>query len=480
MNVTRNVLPWLCVVGVAAGCAHFQPQPLVPEKSAAQFDARRLDDPGLKDFMTQNAAAPVAWPLEEWDLNSLALAAFYFHPDLAVARAQWRVAKAGVVTAGARPNPSVTFSPGYDDQIPDNPSPWIIPVTLDIPIETAGKRAKRIAEAQKAAEAARWSFVSAAWQIRAGVRENLKELNVARRRAEFLEKEFAIQTNMVGVLQSRLDAGAIARPELTLAQIALHKTQLDLGDARSKQADALAGLAQALGVSLGALERVKIESDSGDADSVESETLTSAAARGVALRGRADILGALADYAAAEAELQLQIARQYPDLHLGPAYAWNQGSAGDNEWSLGATLELPILDQNQGPIAEAEAQRKLSAAKFAALQAQICGQIDRAVAAVRVARDQLQMGKKLIDAEQQQLKSAEVELQAGAGDRLDVLNAQLESANAALTQLDGEEKLQAALGSLEDALQSPANRIAAAIKKISTEDTVPSVKGNQP
>jgi len=406
-------------------------------------------------------------------LNSLTLAAFYFHPDLAVARAQWQAAQAGALTAGARPNPSVSFSPSYDTQIPNNPSPWIIPVTFDIPIETGGKRAKRIAEAEQAAESARWSFVSAAWQIRTGVRASLLDLGFATRHAELLARQFAAQTNIAGLLQGRFEAGAIAHPELTVAQIALHKTQLDLSDAQSKQADARARLAQSVGVTLAALEGVKLDFSFSDGD---PDRLTSAAVRGLALRERADVLGALADYAAAEADLRLQIAKQYPDLHLGPAYAWNNGNASDNQWTLGATLELPLLDQNQGPIAEAEAHRKLAAAKFVALQAQVCAQIDRAVAGVRVAREQLQTGQELLDAEQQQLKSAEAQLQAGAAERLDVLNTQLESASAALIQLDNENKLQSALGALEDAVQSPADRLAAAIRKMSAENA----KGSQP
>jgi outer membrane protein TolC len=457
-----------CLLGSAilAGCAHFQPQPLAPEQSAAQFDGRRLDDEGLKAFITQDSGAPVRWPPARWDLNTLTLAAFYFHPDLAVARAQWRVAEAGRVTAGARPNPSVSFSPAYDNQIPNNPSPWLIPVTFDLPIETAGKRGQRMAEAEKAAEAARWGFVSAAWQIRGGVRASLLDYSLAGRRADLLQQQWSAQTNIVRRLQARLEAGAVTRPELTLVQIAAHKTQLDLGDARARQADARSRLAQALGVSLAALEGVKLAFDfSAEAPAA----LTAADARGVALRQRADILGALANYAAAEADLRLQVARQYPDLHLGPGYAWNNGNAGDNQWSLGLTLELPILDQNQGPIAEAEAQRKLAAAKFAALQAQVCGQIDRALAAVQVAREQLQTSAKLLAAEKQQEQSAEAQLQAGAADSLEVLNAQLESANAALAALDNEEKLQSALGALEDAMQEPADSLAIVIQKMTAK-----------
>jgi outer membrane protein, heavy metal efflux system len=468
VSVRLKIWPLLCGIFAVAGCAHFAPQPLSPAQTATRLDARRLDDSGLEKFLApQLGSAPQTWPRPTWDLNSLTLAAFYFHPDLAVARAQWQVAAAGTLTAGARPNPSVSFSPSYDTQIPNNPSPWIIPVTFDIPLETAGKRAKRMAEAEQVAESARWSFVSAAWQIRGGVRASLLDLGMAGRRAELLQQQFATQTEIVKLLQDRFNAGAIARPELTLAQIALNKTQLDLSDAQSKKADARSRLAQALGVSLAALDGVNLQFDF---STTVPETFTTTDARNIALRGRADILGALADYAAEEADLRLQIARQYPDLHLGPGYAWNNGNAGDNQWILGATLELPILDQNQGPIAEAEARRKLAAAKFIALQAQIGGAIDRAVAGVRVAREQVQTGEKMIAAERQQQQAAEAQLQAGAGERLDLLNAQLETSNAALTQLDNEAKLQSAIGALEDALQSPTDQFAAAIQKISTEN----------
>jgi cobalt-zinc-cadmium efflux system outer membrane protein len=283
-----------------------------------------------------------------------------------------------------------------------------------------------------------------------------------------LQKQFAAQQQIVERLRQRFDAGAISRAELTPPQIALNKTQIDLNDAQSKQAEARSRLAEALGLSAAALDGGEFNFDF-SARGVKQ--LTSAEARRVALQSRSDILAALADYAAAEAGLRLEIAKQFPDVHLNPGYQFDQG---DNKWSLGLTVELPILNQNQGAIAEAEARRKLSAAKFVALQAQAIGEIDRAVAGWRVAGEQLKTGNSLFDAEQQQQKSAEAQLAAGAADQLDLLNAQLELDNAALTQLDGEAKLQAALGALENALQRPADSIAAVIEKISTENPNPS------
>ncbi len=437
----------------AAGCKTYHPEPISPEKSAAQLEARRLDDAGLKKFLDENSGRKrTAWPETNWDLPDLTLVAFYFHPSLAVARDQWLLAQAGLKTAGARPNPSVSAAPGYDSQIPGNFSPWLVPVTFDLPIETAGKRGKRLAEAEAASESARWNFVSAAWQIRSGVRASLLDYKTSGERARLLQEEFAAQTEIVRLLQQRFEAGEISRPELTTAQIALNQTQLSLSDARSKRAEACSRLAEALGVGEAALEASHCQFELAPPN---VGTLTTADARSAALRSRADILAALADYAAAEADLRLQIAKQYPDVHLGPGYAWNSGNAGDNQWSLGLTLELPVLDQNQGPIAEAEARRKLAAAKFLELQAQVIGQIDRAVAGFRVAREQLQTGRELLAAQQRQQHSAEAQLARGAGDRLDLLNAQLELSNTMLAQVDNEARWQAAAGALEDALQSP-------------------------
>ncbi len=116
-RVWRNdfVKPWptILIAGLLTGCAHFESRPLAPEKSAAQLDARRLDDAGLRNFVSRNSGGETNnWPPPKWDLNSLTRAAFYFHPDLAVARAQWRVADASVKTAGGRPNPTVTAGAG--------------------------------------------------------------------------------------------------------------------------------------------------------------------------------------------------------------------------------------------------------------------------------------------------------------------------------------------------------------------------------
>jgi outer membrane protein TolC len=106
-------------------------------------------------------------------------------------------------------------------------------------------------------------------------------------------------------------------------------------------------VAEALGVPLRAVAGLKAPVYPNLSPKLAGE-LTSSEVRRAALQSRPDILAALAEYAASQAALQLEIAKQYPDVHLQPGYQFDQG---DSKWSLGLTVELPVLHQNQGPIA---------------------------------------------------------------------------------------------------------------------------------
>ena len=185
------------------------------------------------------------------------------------------------------------------------------------------------------------------------------------------------------------------------------------------------------------------------------DRLTSGEARRQALRGRADVLAALSDYAASESALQLEIAKQYPDVHLNTGYEYDQGL---QKWGLlGFGVELPLLNRNEGPIAQAEARRKQAAARFEALQAKVIADLDRGLAMYQVTAKGRAGAEALLATQRTQQESIEQQLKAGAVDRLDVLTAQLELATSELAVEDSQIKLHQALGALEDAVQRPLN-----------------------
>jgi outer membrane protein TolC len=180
--------------------------------------------------------------------------------------------------------------------------------------------------------------------------------------------------------------------------------------------------------------------------------LTSAEARRRALESRFDILGSLADYAASQSALQLEVAKQYPDIHLGTGYQWDQG---ESKWQLGVTAEVPVLNRNEGPIAEAQERRAEAAARFEALQAKVLGDVNRAMETFRATEKSLTNLHTLAEAQARQRETVQAELNAGAADRLDLLNAQVELAATELVRLEAEIKRKQALASLEDAIQRP-------------------------
>jgi cobalt-zinc-cadmium efflux system outer membrane protein len=480
----------LCLL---AGCARFEAKPLLPDQTAAEFEARSLDNPDLRKFIEQNRAPFEVPPSggkdlsdprkhdtpNKWDLDTLTLVALYYHPSLDVARAQWAVAQAGIKTAGQRPNPAADLAPQYTTNSPSGESPWVATLIFDGIIETAGKRGYRIEEAKAISESARLKLAAQAWQVRSGLRTSLLDYAAARQRIVLLQNVREAQQQLLKLLEGRLKAGAIAAGELVSQRVALIRTQADLADAQRQVVDGRAAVAQALGVPLQALEGQELTFDLGskgvsplrvagilpairgrdalDTKEQGQDALATTEARRQALHRRADILAALADYAASQSALQLEIARQYPDIRLGPGYEFDQGL---HKWGLAVGTDfLPVFNRNQGPIAEAEAKRAEAATRFLALQAQVIGEIDRGLAGVAASRDQLRQIDTLLDTQRKNVQAVEAMVKAGAADQSELRTAQLEVATAESTRLDALVKVQQALGQLEDAMQQPFNAL---------------------
>lgn len=437
---------WLVGV-VVAGCAHYHVRPMAPAKVAADFEERSLNDAGLGAFLATNGVSG-EWPRRAWDLESLTLAAFYFSPELDVARAQAATARAGVRTAKEVPNPALNVTPGYDVTTL-TPSPWIPLGFLDIPIETAGKRGYRTEQAKHLSEAARLSILGVAWQVRGKLRRALVDYYAASEQERLLAAQRVAQEANVKLLEAQLAAGAVSPSESTRERISLDTTRLAEQDAQRLKGESRVALAEVIGVPLGALDGVEISFAGLDR---VPPGLDTAAVRRQALLRRADVLAGLAEYAASESALQLEIARQYPDIHIAPGYQYDQG---DSKWTVGLTATLPVFNQNQGPIAEAEARRRESAAKFNALQARVVAEVERGLVAYRAALAKSATAESLLANLEKQERILRGRLEAGEATRGEVIAGSVELAAARLARAEAVALSQQALGQLEEALQSP-------------------------
>src|SRR5712664_40819 len=200
--------PPICMM--FAGCARFHARPLSASANADALESRSLTNAEVKAILEKNLRRDFEnWPAVEWDFEMLTLAAFYYHPSLEVARAQWAVAQGGEKTAGQRPNPTLTVTPTYNFTT-FVPSPWDPVGFIDIPIETAGKRKYRRAQAANLSQAARLNIAVTAWQVRSAVRSSLLDFAAAGRREAALEKQVLVQQEILQRQQQQAELGAIA------------------------------------------------------------------------------------------------------------------------------------------------------------------------------------------------------------------------------------------------------------------------------
>jgi outer membrane protein, heavy metal efflux system len=440
-----------CTLFALAGCAfqRYRAAPVSPPQTAAALEARTLADPGLRQFLTAKSEhPPVSWPISQWDLPNLTLAAFYYNPALQIARARISQAEAAIVTAGARPNPTVSGDFG-GETAPE--SPWIAGLVGSLPIETAGKRGHRVTAAERAADVARWNLALAAWNVRAQVRTALLEYVVAGQNLNLLRAEERLRGEQVELLEQRLAVGMIPRPEVDTASIQHTQALLAAQAAEGRAAQAEASLAAAIGVPTAGLKGVKFVWPDFD-QPPNAASFTPASIQQDAVFNRLDIHRALAEYSASEAALQLEIARQYPDFNLGPDYAFEEGS---HLFSVVVGLALPVFNHNQGPIAEARARREQMAAQFLTVQASGIAQSEQALAKYDAALKQFAQAQRLMQQSQTQEQVAQNALQAGAGDRVALNGAKLQTAVTSVAQLNALFGAQQALGDLENAVQRP-------------------------
>jgi cobalt-zinc-cadmium efflux system outer membrane protein len=446
-----------CLAGLLAGClygcATYHPEPLDAAKTAQQLDSRSMSNPGLCQYLKANPETKLpSCPPLEWNLAALTLVGFYYSPDIAVADARVREADAAIITAGAVPNPTVHLGPQFREAISPNFAPWGIgSFNLDLPIETAGKRGYRTAEAQRLADAARLAAGETAWTVRGRIRAALLQYLLDLRERDLSAHEAERLAQVVRLFEQRINAGGASQPELYLAQGSLQGARLKSIEIVARVSVDRNVLSAALGVPVSALDGLAFSWPGFDSPPGQ-QSLSPTEIQQLALLNRIDLRRQLTQYAAADEALKLEIAKQYPDIDIAGGYSWE---GGENIFELGPSAVLPVFNQNQGPIAEAEARRREVAAQFLAMQAGIIEQSQTNLTRYRGALGALDAARSAADFAAKRLGQARRALAVGETDTVVLAQAQLQDLSVQQGLLDSLTNAQTALGALEDSIQRP-------------------------
>jgi outer membrane protein TolC len=327
-------------------------------------------------------------------------------------------------------------------------SPWSLGFEVEIPLSAASRKDAIRNRYDALARAADLRIGAAAWEVRARVRARLLDVYANALETELLQNEVREREAMLTLLEQRLEAGAVSSVEVNSARLAAADARSRLQVTRSAGARDLAALAEALSLPLPLVRSMQLDYAELQQTAPPLQDLEM---RRAALLNRLDIRGKLLEYAAAEADVRLEIARQYPTIALSPGFFWDQS---DNIWSLAATL-VPAVAGNRPAIAAAQARREVEASQFRALQDRVITQAQGAEAAYASLAQALTQAEQVNALHLNRVQQVERRFAAGSADRVELTAARLEMLIAQRTAFALRVEALHAQGALEDALQIP-------------------------
>lgn len=450
MAIRKIILLACFCLGISnCGFQEYVAKPIDSAALAKKIADRRTDDSQFHQYLISNGYSAQQLPIKQWYVDDLIHCALFFNPGLDIARAQWRSAEAAKLTAAEMPLPTMAGNYAKSNNASNEISPHAYGLSIDIPIETAGKRNIRIDSARHLSDAAKLRIAQAAWQLRNEVIRTYNEYQFNQRLMASQAKEQAYRQDIVAIYQKRISLGEASNIELSRAKLQLQTVTTELDSKQRNHVALSARLASSLGLSLAQLEKMQIPQTiitEIPASRMQGDLQT------IALLNRLDLRIALERYAVAEAKLKLEIARQYPDIVISPSYAYEFGN---KIWSLGLSGLMTIITKNKLAIAEAKQLREIEATQFETLQADVISEVNLANAKLLQARQQLENQQNQHRQQQANTSRMDRQLRAGEIDKLELIHAKLEEVMTEQNITLANFQLASTMANLENAIQVP-------------------------
>jgi hypothetical protein len=221
-------------------------------------------------------------------------------------------------------------------------------LVFTIPLSGVPEREIKVAEAFT--DTAKAEVLAAEHALGIEVRKAFYELLALRERIHVLEQmEDAALCHARDAVLALYSAGEVSLAERMAMEQSFHTRSHTLTEARTALRTAEHDLLQLLGLHPEVTLRFTATLPSPQAPLPEVEVQT--------LLKHPEVLLALARLGESEAQLELEVRRQYPDLNIGPVYANEEGL---NRLGLTAGITLPLWNRNRKAIAEAEGERTLT------------------------------------------------------------------------------------------------------------------------
>ncbi len=334
------------------------------------------------------------------------------NPERAAVRWGTEIAAGERIQAGVLPNPELSWE--VEDTRRDTRTTT---VTLSQPIELGGKRAARIALAERGQGLAALELERQDNALRADVTAAFHDAARVQEQLALAGQSLRLSERGLQVVQGRVKAGTASPIEATRAQVQV--SQMRLEQQRAEQAVVVAHrqLATAMGIAQVDFERVE-PAISSLPPVPSTERLLARLEQTVELR--------LASQQIEQSEAALGVARsqRIPDLTLSVGSQYNRAER-DRVNVLGVSMPLPLFDRNQGNVLAAARRSDQARDLRNGTELRVRGEVIQALAQWRSAEHEVRsFERSILPSAQQAVDAATRGFERGKFGFIDVLDAQ--------------------------------------------------------
>lgn len=345
------------------------------------------------------------------------------NPSIVLARSAVDAARAGIQSAGARPNPTLTVSAsGSSPHRPGSSNSWDRAtdntIRIDQPIERGNKRDLRLRAADDNLSATRADLDNAVRLARSDLANAWVDLRAAQATARISAENARLAARAAEAAETRGKAGDLAGVDVARVAAEAARVANDAVQAEAQLAQARAALSALLGGRPPAASLELLEEWPAD----EADLLPTPAER-------PDILAARQRIAQADALRELARAQRTRDVSVGLQYEHAPANINNSysESSVGISLSIPLFlgYDYSGEIARSEADYSAAEAQLAAITVAVDSERARLRSAYAASLARLKRTTEVIlPAAERAGKGADIALQRGGMSLTDYLDTQ--------------------------------------------------------
>ena len=412
----------------------------VSEFSYKVSDGKVADDQWWKSFKDTN-------------LDALIERALKANPDLAIAQAHWREARASVAAVNAQLLPRVDAQASYQSSrtsantgrdFPGMPRRFDTltaggQVNWEIDFWDKNKLSSESAVAEAAA--AGYSVENAKVSLIAEVSRLWFAIQSARIDAECLSEEFKARYREMEITEKAVNAGLLSTDPLSTTQLAAAQAKLD----ESNAARRLSVYESALRALIGAPQTEKLPT------TISTEVKIKKVRPNFSAGIPSQLLLSRPDLAAASMRLDSAMAREgvarsdfYPSVTLNGQLGWQadpaskiaKGSSGF--WSLMPAIDIPLFDgdRRESQLEVARSRIDLAGAEWRKAVLNAFREVEVTLVDIKELEDEVKLAERVLEAVTQRLENAKTRYTAGVADEREVVIATRDLALARRTHAE--------------------------------------------